>query len=272
MAPRPPALLDGAARPRRRSRADAVVPGTPARLLNSADGRVLREFPAAGNFRAIAVRCDGALRYAVEGFGISMVDPASDLPVWKQVRKRGWTRPLAADVNGDGADDVIYGDQDTAPHVLEAFDGRTGKTLWTAAFPRPPRAGATLAVSGCRWDGKIRLLDPATGIEAASSTFRRACSVVAAGADDLRDDRPRRARRRTAAPRVVWACETGVTLLARSPSVGFAAAAGFGERRDLPRRRHRPRTLAPFARGPWSARRPPRSTATAQPRARATAV
>ena len=100
-----------------------------------------------------------------------MVDPASDLPVWKQVRKRGWTRPLAADVNGDGADDVIYGDQDTAPHVLEAFDGRTGKTLWTAAFPRPPRAGATLAVSGCRWDGKIRLLDPATGIEAASSTF-----------------------------------------------------------------------------------------------------
>ncbi|MBI2920119.1 MAG: VCBS repeat-containing protein [Planctomycetes bacterium] len=214
------------------------VPGTPARLLNAADGRVLREWPAAVGFRAIPVRLDGSLAYAIEGFGITMLDPARDAPLWKGVWKRGWSRPLATDLNGDGADDVIYGDQDTAPHVLEALDGRTGKSLWTATYPRPARAGAALA-AGRLWlsarDGKIHLLDPATGKETA---FLEAggmpCSVAAAGADVLFATAAGRVARARLAddgtPAIAWSRDTGLALMPYSPIVegDFAAVAGPG--------------------------------------------
>lgn len=203
-----------------------LVPGTPTRLLNASDGRTLAEWSLPTFFRAFAARRDGVLRFAIEGQGVVVVDPAQKQEVWRQPRYRGWTRPLVADLNADGTDDVVRGGDQIGGEVhLEALDGRDGATLWKKKVVRQPAAGIA-AAGGRLWvpgrDGRIRALMPESGEEVASLDAGGApCSVAAAGDGAVfGTQRGRVARLRTAADgslEVAWSRELGIPLHSHSP-------------------------------------------------------
>ncbi|NUN49235.1 MAG: protein kinase, partial [Candidatus Brocadiae bacterium] len=204
------------------------IPGTPARTVRARDGLLLAETALVGRYRVVPVRVDGALRYAVEGSGMAVFDPAAGKTLWDHSRYRGWTRPYAADLDGDGADEILFGDRDSAGGTLEAFRSRDGGTLWKAPLGRPRRAAAAL-VGTALWvpvqDGTIRFLDPATGKETgAFNPGSVPCSIVADGPDAVFTTQSGRVARARLGDRgaveILWSRDLGLIPVTHSPAVG----------------------------------------------------
>jgi outer membrane protein assembly factor BamB len=69
-----------------------------------------------------------------------------------------WSSPSLVDLNGDGAQDVVVGTglywADPAGRSMSAYDGRTGRVLWTAPMPgrvaAPPASATSPGTDGPR--------------------------------------------------------------------------------------------------------------------------